>query len=271
MWRRKRRGFFQVGGESPTLHGNGAQIWYNLPTTAYSGGSSTVYSFGCPTLVYEALYNSSSTASATYSWHDPQGVSQSVTIPAGGPYTSGPHYIRDFTVSGNGSLVTGLWTDYPVTQANLSVSGAVDANIRNITAGDQPGGSAGLPMNQDTNGNVIHKVQGNQTVIVYQSGEINIASGGSGTLVKVATGGEVVPLGAQVTYSLGVSGVLSNESGIAEIALVGDSSGEVFAYCSIGNVSGFFYPYEAEKIDVYTANNDTIVHHSFYSYQATTP
>jgi hypothetical protein len=115
------------------------------------------------------------------------------------------------------------------------------------------------------------KVQGNQTVIDYESGSTNMASG-SGMPVKLTTGSIAVPIGSLVTYTLGVSGFLAAATAQVYIQLVGNTTGEIYAQCTgPASIWGSFYPYETEKIDVYTANNDAANHYMAYTYQATSP
>ncbi len=161
-------------------------------------------------------------------------------------------------------------TDLPGKSWSL---GSGDAPSRSWTLGtaDTPTvyGSSGAAFLQDSGNRLIHKTQGNETVVETEGSNVNIGSNSNGTITAGTT---TLPIGTRVTFTMGICGALGTNTDYITIYLVGHTSGKFYAMMAgPGNVSGEFTMPEAETLDINFVNTDTIAHRAVIAWQGTNP
>jgi len=114
----------------------------------------------------------------------------------------------------------------------------------------------------------VVKLQGNQTIIETEGG----ASATSGTGGTINSGTNVIPVGALVQYTLGMTAFSFATGATGYIAIRGATSGNYYAIILGGTtITGSFVMPQAEKLNTIFVNSSGVVQSVSYAWQATTP
>jgi hypothetical protein len=237
---------------------------YNLFQSVVVGPSGTTPVWGAGVAVTVnliALTSSKNAGTIVINWWGDDGVTHTASVVPGAPVLIKRQSLRETWITGTAGDVITIVLSWPEETDPSSLVVAAPVTVE---------GSGQTPLIQDSSGNLIEKIAGNQTYyeMVNESGTIAANSAGETYFVQ---GNILIPKGARVDYSLSVVGSPGTAGNGYAIWISEKSSGYVCAMCGQGAIAGVFYMHQSDYLNLIGINQDTVAHYYTGTWIATSP